>query len=81
VQLSEQAASISGDSTFAIHVVWSRKPTVLITFCYGSQGYTGFTVTSTKKKLAKREKELVMNKLKKLGIDPAAIVDKNLLWI
>jgi len=76
-QLSEHAASIVGDSTYASHVVWFSKTTLLLTFCYGSEGYSGFAVTSTRKKLAKREKAIVMTKLKKLGFDPAAIVDIN----
>jgi len=34
-----------------------------------------FLVSSTRKKLAKREKGLVMKKLEELGFDPAAIVE------
>jgi len=74
-QLSEQAESIVGNSTFASHVVWSSKTTLLLTSCYGSQGYSGFLVSSTRKKLAKREKGLVMKKIKDLGFDPVSIVD------
>jgi len=74
-QLSEHAASIVGDSTFASQVAWYSKTSLLLTFCCGSEDYSGFAVTSTRKKLAKKEKALVMTKLKKLGFDPAAIVD------
>jgi len=72
--------SIMGDLFFNFKVIWADKRNILLAKCFGSEGYSGWALSSTSRTLSRKTKQIVLEKISALGFKPSLAVVLP-LWI
>jgi len=62
--------SLMGDGLYVFHALWADEANILYVSCFGSQGYSGWYLLSTRRTLSRKTQKIVLDKKSVLGFNP-----------